>query len=145
MQTQIHEAPSPTTLGKSNHPAIFRISIPDGDSGNDLELHLAPLDSKNGDGLPADRVYVQASTERRWLEIAFRQFYAPLPWGWEPGLHWSVEAYERGMEQPPVGFCWVLDISPLLPLNASTRQISRSWKISESSTPTIDAAWLQHW
>jgi len=49
------------------------------------------------------------------LEILFRQIKDPVPTGWGPGLHWQVEAYEYGMEQPPVGFCWVIDDSLLLP------------------------------
>jgi hypothetical protein len=38
-----------------------------------------------------------------------------VPAGWVAGLHWVVEAYECGMEQPPVGQCWVIDPSHNLP------------------------------
>lgn len=41
------------------------------------------------------------------LEILFRKLMDPLPFGWKAGWHWAVEAYEAGLEQPPIGFCWV--------------------------------------
>lgn len=44
------------------------------------------------------------------LEIIFRRLMHPLPAGWAPGIHWAVEAYEFGMEQPPIGFCWVMNV-----------------------------------
>lgn len=49
------------------------------------------------------------------LEILFRRLWSPLPFGWKPGLHWQVEAYYSGMEQPPIGICWVMDFASLLP------------------------------
>ena len=46
------------------------------------------------------------------LEILFRQLTDPVPALWKSGYHWQVEAYQRGMEQPPVAIGWVLDVSP---------------------------------
>jgi len=52
------------------------------------------------------------------LEILFRQLMKPVPCGWREGKHWAVEAYEFGNENPPIGFCWVMDPS----FNTTTRQ-----------------------
>lgn len=49
------------------------------------------------------------------LEILFRQLLQPVPAGWKPGMHWQVEAYEYGLEQPPIGFCWIVDDGSVLP------------------------------
>lgn len=49
------------------------------------------------------------------LQIILRQLFDPMPSGWKAGLHWVVEAYEFGMEQTPVGLCWVTDTIENLP------------------------------
>lgn len=53
------------------------------------------------------------------LEILFRQLTDPAPTLWKPGYHWQVEAYERGMEQPPIAIGWVLDTSPGRPVTVA--------------------------
>lgn len=59
------------------------------------------------------RVFINSKLGK--LEILFRQLGEPMPARWKAGLHWQVEAYEDGMEQPPVGFCWVCDTTPMCP------------------------------
>jgi len=49
------------------------------------------------------------------LKIIFRPLHISLPAWWAPDTRWQVEAYDSGLEQPPLGMAWVLDITAKRP------------------------------
>lgn len=61
--------------------------------------------------MTSNRILLQHRADKNvQLEIVFRQLTDPVPTGWKAGYHWQVEAYQRGLEQPPVAIGWVLDV-----------------------------------
>ncbi len=49
------------------------------------------------------------------LEFVFRQLFDPMPRSWRAGMYWQVEAHPEGEHSCPVGLCWVVDTSIILP------------------------------
>jgi hypothetical protein len=76
------------------------------------------------------------------LEILFRQLTDPVPSMWKSGYHWQVEAYEFGMEQPPVAIGWVLDVSVYEPDLECVRVFS-DYQDEDIAHAVIEAARLR--